>query len=343
MRITFVDDSIPFDGYSPTSQPLGGPEKAFASLPAALALRGHEVQVFNRCAFPVTAGGAAWHPFDSEHPAETDVLVVLRQPRLLDFVGTAKKRVLWTGAPPEELAQTAEQAHLVRHQPQVIFMSEAQRDRFANTLGLTVRVIEPGIAASYLEDEPMNPADPPRAITTSHPLAHLGWVLKLWTDQIRPAVPGAELQVYSSLLNKGELGAEVPEAVRPVLDLALAGRAHGISVLRPQPDPQMADAYRAARVHIYPGQVGEPLAWTLAESQATGLPAAAMASSPVIPARVVDGQTGKVAPAEANFVAAIVDLLTDRAMFDRMSASARLLKRGRTWAIAAAEFEEAFA
>lgn len=343
MRITFVDDSIPFDGYSPTSQPLGGPEKAFASLPAALALRGHEVQVFNRCAFPVTAGGAAWHPFDSERPADTDVLVVLRQPRLLDFVATAKKRVLWTGAPPEELAQTAEQAHLVRHQPRVIFMSEAQRDRFANTLGLTVRVIEPGIAASYLEDEPMKPVEPPRAITTAHPLAHLGWVLKLWTDKVRPAVPGAELQVYSSLLNKGELGAEVPEAVRPVLDLALAGRAHGISVLRPQPDPQMADAYRAARVHIYPGQVGEPLAWTLAESQATGLPAAAMASSPVIPARVADGQTGKVAPAEANFVAAIVDLLTDRAMFDRMSASARLLKRGRTWPIAAAEFEEAFA
>jgi glycosyltransferase involved in cell wall biosynthesis len=343
MRITFVDDSIPFDGYSPTSQPLGGPEKAFASLPAALALRGHEVTVFNRCAFPVTAGGASWHPFDSDRPAETDVLVAFRQPRLLDFVAIAKKRVLWTGAPPEELSQTAEQAHLVRHQPVVIFMSEAQRERFANTLALTIKVIEPGITASYLEDDAMNPADPPRAVTTSHPLAHLGWVLKLWTDKIRPAVANAELQVYSSLLNKGELGAEVPEAVKPVLDLALAGRAQGITVLRPQPDPQMAEAYRAARVHIYPGQVGEPLAWTLAESQATGLPGVAMASSSIIPARVVDGQTGKVAPAEANFVSGIVDLLSDRAMFERMSAAARVLKRGRTWAIAAAEFEEAFA
>ena len=34
MHLTFVDDSIAFDGYSPSSQPLGGPEKAFASLPA---------------------------------------------------------------------------------------------------------------------------------------------------------------------------------------------------------------------------------------------------------------------------------------------------------------------
>jgi glycosyltransferase involved in cell wall biosynthesis len=343
MRITFVDDSFPFDGYSPTSQPLGGPEKAFASLPAALALRGHDVQVFNRCTFPVTAGGAAWHPLEGQKPEETDVLVAFRQPRLLDFIANARRRFLWTGAPPEELSQTAEQAHLVRHQPTIIFMSEPQRDRFTNTLALPIKVIEPGIAASYLEEDPMNPADPPRAITTSHPLAHLGWVLKLWTDKIRPAVPNAELHVYSSLLNKGELGAEVPEAVKPVLDLALAGRAHGITILRPQPDPQMAEAYRAARVHVYPGQVGEPLAWTLTESQATGLPAVTMASSMLMPMRVADGQTGKVAPSEANFVSGIIDLLTDRAMFDRMSATARMLKRGRTWAIAAAEFEEAFA
>jgi glycosyltransferase involved in cell wall biosynthesis len=343
MRITFVDDSFPFDGYSPTSQPLGGPEKAFASLPAALALRGHDVQVFNRCAFPVTAGGAAWHPMEDQPLDETDVLVAFRQPRLLGFVANAKRRFLWTGGPPEELAQTAEQAHLVRHQPTLIFMSETQRERFVNTLALPAKVIEPAITASYLDEDPMNPAEPPRAITTSHPLAHLGWVLKLWTDKIRPAVPNAELHVYSALLNKGDLGAEVPDAVKPVLELAIAGREHGIMVLRPQADPQMAEAYRAARVHIYPGQVGEPLAWTLAETQATGLPAVTMASSALMPARVVDGQTGKVAPAEANFVAGIVDLLTDRAMFDRMSAAARLLKRGRTWAIAAAEFEEAFA
>jgi glycosyltransferase involved in cell wall biosynthesis len=343
MRITFVDDSIPFDGYSPTSQPLGGPEKAFASLPAALALRGHDVQVFNRCAFPVTAGGASWRPLEGENPAETDVLVAFRHPRLLDFVATAKRRVLWTAAAPEELNQTAEQALLVRHQPLVIFMSEVQRERWTNPLALTAKVIEPGIAASYLEDDAMAPAEPPRAVTTAHPLAHLGWVLKLWTDQIRPAVPEAQLHVYSSVLNKGELGGDVPEAVKPVLDLALAGRDHGITVLRPQPDPQMGEAYRAARVHLYPGQVGELLAWTLAESQATGLPAVTMASSPIIPARVVDGQTGKIAPAEANFVAAAIDLLTDRAAFDRMSANARLLRRGRTWAIAAAEFEEAFA
>lgn len=49
MHIVFVDDSLPFDGHIPASQPPGGAEKAFASLPGALAPRGHHVQVFNRC------------------------------------------------------------------------------------------------------------------------------------------------------------------------------------------------------------------------------------------------------------------------------------------------------
>jgi glycosyltransferase involved in cell wall biosynthesis len=342
MRITFVDDSTPFDGYSPSSQPLGGPEKAFASLPGALAMRGHEVHVYNRCAFPVTVAGAAWHPLEERNPDDTDVLIAFRNPQLLD-TATAPRKILWTAAAPEELNQTAEQALLLRHQPTVVFMSEPQRERWQNSLGLKVHVIEPGIVPPYLEDEPMAPAEPPRAITTAHPLAHLGWLIKLWIEKIRPAVPDAQLQVYSALLNKGELGAEVPANVKPVLAQAMGAREHGVTILRPQPDPQMADAYRAARAHLYPGQAGELLASTLAESQAAGLPGVAMASSAVIPARIVDAQTGKIAAAEANFVAATVDLLTDRAAFDRMSANARLLRRGRTWPVAAAEFEEILA
>lgn len=343
MRITLVDDSSPFDGYSPSSQPLGGAEKAFASLPGALAMRGHEVQVFNRCAFPVTVAGAAWRPFDDQRPDDTDVLIAFRHPRLLETVANARRKILWTAAAPEELSQTAEQALLLRHQPTVVFMSEPQRERWQNSLGLNARVIEPGIVPSYLEDDPMTPADPPRAITTAHPLAHLGWVIKLWIEKIRPAVPEAQLHVYSALLNKGELGAEVPPNVKPVLTQAMGAREHGVTILRPQPDPQMADAYRAARVHLYPGQVGELLASTLAESQAAGLPGVAMASSTIIPARIIDAQTGKITGAEASFVSATLDLLTDRTSFDRMSANARLLRRGRTWPIAAAEFEEVLA
>ena len=98
MRFVLVDDSFAFDGYSPSSQPLAGPEKAFACLPSPLAQRGHEVTDFNRTTYGLQIDGAKWEPFDTTKPDETDVLVALRLPRLKAL------RVRMLTAPPMESA-----------------------------------------------------------------------------------------------------------------------------------------------------------------------------------------------------------------------------------------------
>src|SRR5256885_7858044 len=125
MRMVLIDDSIPFDGYSPSSQPLGGPEKAFAHLPTALAMRGHEIRVFNRCTFPVTVHGAQWLTWDGARPDETDVLIALRHPRLLDWVGRAGKRVLWVAGPLSHIESAEAREALSKHRPLVVFVSRA--------------------------------------------------------------------------------------------------------------------------------------------------------------------------------------------------------------------------
>ena len=71
MNVLLVDDSVAFDGYTPSSQPLGGVEKAFASLPAALRRRGHDLRVINRCGFAVTAEGVPWQTWNDPRPGET--------------------------------------------------------------------------------------------------------------------------------------------------------------------------------------------------------------------------------------------------------------------------------
>lgn len=339
MRILFTDDSFAFDGYSPGSQPLAGPEKAFACLPGVLAQRGHEVSVFNRTTYGLQIDGARWEPFDAEKPADTDVLVVLRQPRLLDLV-PATRRILWCGADPAELAGAANDAILARLRPVLVFFSEPHRQRYANPLGLETRIFAPGLASNFLDDEAMRVYDPPRAVTTAHPQAGLGWLLGLWIDRIRPAVPNAELHVYSALLNRGILGSEVPATVRPLVELVNAARDRGILVMRPQGDSGMAEAYRCARAFLYPGTPNEIYGFTLAESQALGLPAVIRPAAPVLFERVIDGQTANIATSEAQFAQATIALLTDRSVFDRMSAQCRAARTGRTWQIAAAAFEE---
>ena len=49
MRITLIDDSIPFDGSTPRKRSIGGAEKAFVGLSEAFAAKGYEVTAVNRC------------------------------------------------------------------------------------------------------------------------------------------------------------------------------------------------------------------------------------------------------------------------------------------------------
>ncbi len=344
MKVVFADESTVFDGYSPTSQPLDGPAKALACLSTALAMRQqHEITVINRCAFPVRVEGANWITWDGVRPDDTDVLIACGLPRLLDIVPMTGKRILWATGPLAALDTPEAQATLTRLRPLVALLSERQRTQWSNPLGLPTVVMAPGIATSYLEDTPMSPAEPPVAIATCHPRAGLSWLLKIWQDRIRPAAPTAELHVYSALLDKGQLGATIPPEIAAVFDQAVAGRAHGVSIKRPLPDPQMAEAYRAARGHLHPGAASDLYGFTVAESQAMGLPAVVGAINPVYADRVADGQTGALAHTDQEYAAAAVQLLIDPAACSRMSETARILKRGRSWAVAASEWEDHFA
>ncbi len=341
MRVVFVNDSGAFDGFSPLNRPLDGPEKALVNLAMALAMRGHDVRVFNGTTMPVEADGVRWDSLDGERPDTADLLVAFRNPQLLSLVPNAARRVLWAcGA--MGVGAAADPA-LPSHRPTVVLSSRAQHESWNGPVDIDTAVIEPGIAASFLEEAPMAPAEPPRAVATAHPLAGLDWLIRLWTERIHPEQPGATLHLYSASLDVSRAGGSVAAAIKPITDLAAGAHAQGVRIERPQADPQMADAYRQARVHLHPASASDTFGFTLAESQAVGLPVVARATNAVMTERVADGQTGAIATGDANFAGAAITLLSDRMAFDRMSANARLLKRGRSWAVAAAEWEERFA
>ena len=342
MDILLVDDWIPFDGYTPSSQPLGGVEKAFASLPGALRRRGHEVRVINRCRFPITAEGVQWQTWDDPRPASCDVLIAHRKPELLDFPVAAGRRILWLVSPAGYLEKAPNKAVLERHgDARLVFAGPAHRLTCPRAFDDRAVVIEPGVRRDYLDAEDMAPAHPPRAVVTTHPLMDLDWLLRLWVDEVRPKVADAELHVYSATLDKGELGGEVPERLKPVLGQAVAARAHGVVIQRPCADPDMAEAYRAARVHLYPGAENEVYCSTLAESQAVGLPAVAR-RFPAVGERIRDGESGFLVPDDQAFASCAILLLIDDSVFRSRSADGRAHQRARSWDAAAVEFEALF-
>ncbi len=339
MHITLADDSIPFDGFSPGNRPLGGAEKAFASLPGALARRGHDVHVYNRARYPMVIEGAHWETLDKEFPTQTDVLIAFRKPSLLSSVRLAGRRLLWTTAPGRQL-EAARKA-IESFQPAILFCGRTQVQGWTDKGDIPCRVIAPGLRADYLAEAPMSLAEHPTALVTTHPAHGLDWLLDRWCGQIRPAVPDARLVVVSAMFDKARAGSELPAQLQPLFAKTQGAAGDGVEIMAPSGDAGMADLYRSARVHLYPGHPDDMVCWTLMESQACGLPAVVRPLGAAAE-RLSDGQSGMVVPDEAAFANVAIRLLTDDDTFWGMSRDAHLLQRERSWETVAAEFETSF-
>ena len=341
MRITMIDDGIAFDGGAPDARPLGGAEKAFARLAAAFRARGHEVSAFTRADSQMLIGGVAWMPWDAPRPPETDVLLAFRKAVLLGEVPEATHRCLWLWDHPSGLAGEAERAALTRYRPTLVFTGETH-SRALKTDILPSQVIVPGVADIYRVAPAVE--DPPQvAVVTTHPLHGLHRILQLWRERIHPARPNAELHVYSAVLRRALNAGSADAALSEVYDEIVGARGDKVTVQRPLPDPEMADVYAHARVHLYPVNAREMYASTLAESQAAGLPALVRATggaSAQLLERVKNGQSGYFAPDDDAFVNLAVALLDpDGAVYRNLAREARSLQRTRGWNDAAIEFE----
>jgi glycosyltransferase involved in cell wall biosynthesis len=337
MHITLVDDSIPFDGYSASARPLGGAEKAFASLPGALARRGHTVVVFNRCRWSMFIEGAQWETFEGKKPLLTDALVAFRKPPLLEFVRQARRRVLWWTAPSRFLDKKPTRALLDSHQPLVLLSSESQATGWS-AKGLAVGLLPPALRSEFQGEQTNIPAAPPRAIVTTHPSFGLEWLVDLWIDRIHPAVPEAQLHIHSMGLAKVAEGGGIEPDLEALAAKVFAAKAQGIEIVRPQGDHLMAQAYREAAIHLYPGHGDDATAFTLMESQACGIPAVCRGLGAAAE-RVENGSTAYVVPDDDAFANLTTLLLNDAGLRTSMGRAAAERYRGRTWDAAAEKLE----
>src|SRR5205085_11124459 len=89
--------------------------------------------------------------------------------------------------------------------------------------------------------------------------------------------------------------------------LSRADAWHGSGVRRHAPVGRdaLAEVLAGARVMLYRGDPGETFCLALAEAQAMGVPAVVQPLGSVVE-RVVDGETGRIAASDDEFVAAAV-------------------------------------
>ena len=341
MLVTLIDDSIPFNGMTPPYQPLGGAEKAFASLPAALARAGHVVRAINRTPNAMGYDNVSWLDWEARRPPITEVLIAFRKPRLLEFVRATSARILWLTGPADYLDRPQVTDMLQRTEAKLVFLGRTHQESYTGTGEASSRNITPGVREEYREADDMSPSDPPIAVVTTHPKHGLDWLLDVWSKQIHHKVPNAELHIYSAAFMRADAGETLPEDLTEIYRKTIASEDNGIVIKPPSGDRDMSQAYRRARVHLYPGSEKEMYCSTLAESQAVGLPAVARPMG-AVKERVIGDKSAFLTETPNDFADHAIRMLSDDDEFNSASIVARRHGRSRSWDTTASEFETLF-
>jgi len=336
--VVMADDGIAFDGAMAETAPLGGAETAFAALAEALAARGHRVEVRNRCCAAVVHKGVRWAPLSRDLPLICDLYIGSRSHRVIGLVRDAKRRLLWLHNPASYLKKPRNLWPLARHRPTLVVTGTYHSATIPRWLPCAGREIIPyGILGCFRKAPPRDPP-PPRAIFTSNPLRGLDWLLDLWVERIRPAVPGAELHIYAGGAVYGLAGTPRGQRMDEVLARAEGLAALGVRRFAPVGHEALARALRGARVMLYRGDPGETFCLALAEAQAMGVPAVVKPLGSTAE-RVIDGVTGRVVEDDDGFVGAAIALLRDDALWRHQHLAALERQRGLSWDEVAARFE----
>lgn len=341
MLVTLVDDSIPFNGMTPAYQALGGAEKAFASLPAALARAGHVVRAINHTPNAVGYDNVSWLDWNARRPPITEVLIAFRKPSLLEFVRATSARILWLTGPADYLDRPQVTDMLKRTEARLVFLGRTHQETYKGTGESSSRNISPGVREEYREADDMAPSNPPTAVVTTHPKHGLDWLLNIWTSHIHPKVPNAEMHIYSAAFMRADAGETLPDDMTEIYQRTIASEDAGIVIKPPSGDRDMSQAYRQARVHLYPGADKEMYCSTLAESQAVGLPAVARPMG-AVKERVIGDKSAFLTESQEDFAEHAIRMLSDDGEFNSASIVARRHGRSRSWDTTASEFETLF-
>jgi tetratricopeptide (TPR) repeat protein/glycosyltransferase involved in cell wall biosynthesis len=269
---------------SPYRVPLGGTESALCYLAEAVARRGHQVFLLNHRSEGEVSRGVQCLPLTAATVRQLpplDVLIVSnvagRGPDLRSQLTGKPCLVLWTGHGHDQPAVKA------LHDPAeraaydgIALVSDWQRRHYVAHFGLVPErtavlrnAIAPAFQGLFPTDVPIlgQKCQPPVLAYTSTPFRGLDLLLEAF-PQIRRAVPGATLKVFSSM--------KVYQVSEPEDQSRYGGLYHkcrateGVQYLGSLPQPELAAELRWVSVLAYPNTFAETSCIAVLEAMASG-------------------------------------------------------------------------
>ncbi len=335
MRIIIADDGVYFNGLSLEQKPLGGAESCVIWLAEAFARLGHHVTCLTNSNTSLLHNGVNWEPIGGNHPESADLYIANRGHTVLRLIPKARHVAFWIHNPAQYLLKTRYLWPLVRRKADMIFLSKFHASTLPAWVPGRRLVIPHGVDPVFYPSPHIVIPPGPRAVFLSNPLRGLDPLLDMWKQHVVPAIPSAELHLFTGpdIMSQREGGSEETQAV-----LGKAQHTVGVFLNPPLQRNSLASALRSMRVHCYPSTVPESFCLAIAESQACGVPAI-VNDTGALPERITDKKTGFVTMTAnpRSFADATIRLLSDDTLWQSMHQSL-LLAPIRRWEDVARDF-----
>ncbi|PPR65356.1 MAG: hypothetical protein CFH02_01905, partial [Alphaproteobacteria bacterium MarineAlpha3_Bin1] len=282
-----------------------------------------------------------WRTIDENNwPATADLYIANRGDKLLGRMPSTRRTVFWTHNPAGYLLKWRYLTKLWRIKPAVIFIGDYHATTYPSWAPSGERVVIPyGLPEAFCGAEPLIDPPPPRAVFTSNPLRSLDWLLDVWVGSIRPRVSAAELHVFAGAATYGSVGEAKADAMNSVLARTRALESDGVTLRGPVPKAALIEELRTARLMLYRGDLNETFCLAVGEAQAMGVPAV-VENLGSVSERVIDGETGFIAPDDTVFADHAVALLSNDELWRSQHLAALNQQRNWRWPQAAAAFEK---
>ena len=306
---------------------VSGTESCTLLIAEALSRRGHEVTVCNKLTAPLHENGVHYVPLARAAELTADTIAVSNNSISALRTVPTRRCVVWAHLDLRlrRLVDRKLCSKFCGFRPHLLVPSKYSARRTQAVVPFRSRsIIEHGIDATFMRSAAASSAPPPVAVFASQPGRNLDMVLNAWREHIRPRMPQARLHLYFP---------------RPEMDPGFENE-WGIEIKGSVSKSQLAEAYRSARVMIYPGHKEETFCNVAAEAIASGVPVATMGIG-ALGERVHNGVDGFLASTVEGMAQDALRVLADDELWARMHRAGVDASGARSWDARAAEWETA--
>jgi glycosyltransferase involved in cell wall biosynthesis len=332
LQFLFLDLHQAYDGRDFSHGSVSGTESCTMLLAEALSRRGHQVTVCNNRELALEVNGVRYRPLADASTLDPEMIAISNN--RISVLGQIpmRRRVVWAHLDLRlrRLKKKHDLLAVFRVRPHLVVPSRYSALRTQAIVPFRSRqIIEHGVDSDFIQFSAPTNLPPPIAVFASQPGRNLNLVLKAWREQIHPHLPEARLHVY---LPKPE---QNPGHIANQED-------NNIEVRGSIGKAKLAEAFRNARVMIYPGHKEETFCNAAAEAVASGLPVVTMGIG-ALGERVRHGVDGFVVPTAESMGEHALRLLVDNSLWRRMQRAGIEGSREKSWDVRAIEWEHAAA